>query len=54
MESGPISLSPVDTKTVHIHGNPVGVGAVHVHGSMQTGIQIPQTGDGPAMSPWML
>ena len=62
---GPISLvsvnigtvdihgNPVDVRIVHIHGSPVNDGIVHVHGSMQTGVQIPQKGDGPVMPPWM-
>ena len=46
--------NPVDAEIVHIHGSPVDIGTIHVHGGMQTGVQIPQKGDGPVMPPWML
>ena len=43
MGLSPIGPILVNTGTAHIRGSPVNVGTVLVHGSMQTGIQIPQT-----------
>ena len=33
MGRGPISLVPVDVRTVHTHGTSINAGTVHIHGS---------------------
>ena len=49
----PVPGSPVYTKTVRIHENPIDVGNIHDHGIIRGGVRIHRKSDGPEMQPWM-